>query len=1220
MKQRNNESTASTTNRNTFRLILFGLIVSSMILLTGYSVFAEEMDREKIRVGFFDFDGYHMQENNGERSGYGYELIQMLGQYNNWDFEYVGFDQTWAESQNMLSEGKIDILTSAQKTEEREKRFDFSSRPVGTSSIILTVRSDNNKILQGDYSTYDGMRVGMIYGNSRNLSFKDFAAKKGFTYQEVLFNSTAELKTALLEDQSIDAIVTSNLRKISKETIIEQFDARPFYIIVRKGNTALLDNINRALELMDNNTPGWQTALFDTYYSPENEAGIYFNSEEKYFLDDFQESGTVVKAAFNPDRVPYSYWDENGKAAGILITLFEKACAQIGLSFEYLPIHSREEYFTSYQKNEADILIDAVINYNIAEKYDYQLSDSVITTGTAKISLKNNSGTSDCIAELSNNPVQNMMDKLLEGEKIEACKSMDECVNAVLNGSCKATYLPTYSAQYYISKDAKNQLAYSIIPEIQEKFTIATSKRFPYTFGNILNKGMNSLSNDFIDDTIIAATEKIQDNVSLNAFIYDNPTFFSLCIAILISLISGVLFLLARNRTVIREKIQADKLARYMGYVCQANDKVLEIDLERNVGIRYEEKNGQLQTDEIQNPFEDESSLQSIIHPEDYAIVRNKFTLDKINDLIKNGGKIYLEFRTKFHEAEYHWYAYTIQGITRTAETPNNIILFKKDIDATKKEEEKQRRILQDALALAQHASMAKGDFLSRMSHEIRTPLNAIIGYLSIAKMPDSKQEKIIHCIDNSEIAATHLLNIINKVLDMSSIESGRMKIACEDFDLKKQISTITLIFYNQAKEKGVQFSAAINNLTEEWVVGDPLRLNQVLMNLLSNSVKFTPAGGVINLTVTQKDISNEMVYVVFIISDTGIGMSEEYQKKLFTPFEQENAETAKNFGGTGLGLSITKNLITMMNGSIEVESHKGKGTTFTVAVSFKQSVKNKNLRINQTDYSKIRALVVDDEQNECDYVKALLHRCNIKCDTVNSGAAAIKQIQRRKNTSFKYDICIMDWNMPQFNGVETAKRIRESCDPEIPIIIATAYDLSDIETEAKAAGVTKIISKPIFQSTLFDLLANVFGNYETTEAKAMPLVDLSGSRILLVEDNEMNLEIATDVLKRSGLIVETACNGKQAVDLFMAKTPGYYQSILMDIQMPIMDGYTATKTIRASQHPEAKSIPIIAMTANAFNEDVIEAISCGMNDHISKPVDFHKLFEVLVKYIKTTE
>lgn len=664
------------------------------------------------------------------------------------------------------------------------------------------------------------------------------------------------------------------------------------------------------------------------------------------------------------------------------------------------------------------------------------------------------------------------------------------------------------------------------------------------------------------------------------------------------------------------KKEKEDDFNRFMGYICMAEDGVEELDIAEHTITRYYLKDNELQQTTIPYPgmpFE-------LFHEEDREKAIEFYNEDQLKIMCENAQTSYWECRMKWNDAaEYRWCNVIVLGIPISEKNPFKVLVLIKDVNELKIKELEQRKALEDAFKLAEQGSQAKGSFLSKMSHEIRTPLNAIIGYLSIAKDAEGNIEKVKHCIDNSEIASKHLLQIINDVLDMSSIESGKMKIANEEFDLKKEITDITTIFYQNAKMKGIQFETHIDDLLEEWVIGDQLRLNQVLMNLLSNAVKFTPKDGQVILQVSQMDpeTENDKVYIQFAVRDNGIGMSEEYLSRLFQPFEQESAVTAQKYGGSGLGLSITKNLIYMMGGTIKVESKQNKGTTFTVTMHFEKSKDHAGLQLQMKDYSHVRVLVVDDMKDECSYIKAMLKRCGVKADSVTSGEEALRRLKGRIGSDYEYDMCILDWSMPEMNGVEVAAKIREEFGEKIPIIIATAYDVSEIIDEAKSVGVDKVIAKPLFQSTLFDILVSTFGKYDPEAGRdaTKKRVNVENVRVLLAEDNTMNMDIAVTILEKAGIKVDQAVNGQEAYDIFTSHEAGTYHMILMDVQMPILNGYEATRKIRESNHPEAKTIPIIAMTANAFAEDVAEALSKGMNAHIAKPVNYDKLFELLQKF-----
>ena len=516
-------------------------------------------------------------------------------------------------------------------------------------------------------------------------------------------------------------------------------------------------------------------------------------------------------------------------------------------------------------------------------------------------------------------------------------------------------------------------------------------------------------------------------------------------------------------------------------------------------------------------------------------------------------------------------------------------------------EEKHRNEILADALTVAENAGEAKSQFLSRVSHEMRTLLNAIIGFMQLAKEGgDTKEMDTYLC--NADIAAKQLLSVINDVLDMSSIESGKMKIAHSPFDFKQTIHAITNIYLPICQQKGLKYNTRILTPIDEWLIGDQLRLNQILMNLLSNAVKFTSSGQV-DLKISQYEIKEQEIFIRIEVTDTGCGMSEEMQERLFKPFEQENATTAQKYGGSGLGLSIVKNLVCMMDGAISVKSKQNEGSTFTVNIPFSK-YENSNMINLPNGIKSLHVLAVDDEENERKYISIILNRMGIWHSCVADGEEALEALSQAEDKNESFNICLIDWKMPHLNGVDTTKLIREKYGEDVIVIVVSAYEQNQANEIAKDAGANLFIAKPLFQSTLLDLFMNLTGGEIAKRKEEKRSYNFSGKRVLLAEDNAMNLMITERILKSFGVQCECAENGKLALDKFTNSEPGYYDVILMDIQMPKMNGYEAAKAIRNSSHIDAKSIPIIALTANAFNEDIARTLSSGMNAHVAKPID----------------
>ncbi|MBD5498313.1 MAG: response regulator [Lachnospiraceae bacterium] len=545
------------------------------------------------------------------------------------------------------------------------------------------------------------------------------------------------------------------------------------------------------------------------------------------------------------------------------------------------------------------------------------------------------------------------------------------------------------------------------------------------------------------------------------------------------------------------------------------------------------------------------------------------------------------------------------------------VMVVSRDITEQVRKQREQTQALQDALMQAQHANRAKTTFLSNMSHDIRTPMNAIIGFSTIAVSHIENKAQVLDCLQKVLSSSNHLLSLINDILDMSRIESGKVQIKEQECNISEQMHNLVNIIQPQIKAKQLELFIDTFEVANEDVIADPLKLNQVFINLLSNAVKYTPAGGTISFRIMQKTtFRHGYGDYTFIVKDNGIGMSPDFVEHIFEPFERESTVTQSGIQGTGLGMAITKNIVEMMGGTISVESEVGKGSTFTVELGLKlQDTEKTAQQIKELEG--LRALVVDDDFNTCDSVCKMLRQIGLRSEWTTSGREAVYRAGSAYKEGDSYHTYIIDWQMPGLSGVETTRQIRETVGNEAPIIILTAYDWTDIAEEAKAAGVTAFCAKPMFMSDLKTVLLAANNLLEKQEEiPEWTLADFSGKRILLVEDNELNREIAEEILGEAGFLVDTAPDGTDAVAIMEKAEENYYDAILMDVQMPIMDGYEATRTIRRLPRNDVKDLPIIAMTANALEEDKEAALMNGMNAHIAKPLDMDIFISVLKKFL----
>ena len=525
---------------------------------------------------------------------------------------------------------------------------------------------------------------------------------------------------------------------------------------------------------------------------------------------------------------------------------------------------------------------------------------------------------------------------------------------------------------------------------------------------------------------------------------------------------------------------------------------------------------------------------------------------------------------------------------------------------------------LSDAVAAAETANRAKSTFLSNMSHDIRTPMNAIIGFTTLAISNIDDKNRVKDYLTKTLASSNHLLSLINDVLDMSRIESGKIHLEEVEVNLSDVLHDLKTIVSGQVYAKQLEFYMDAMDVTDEDVYCDKTRLNQILLNLLSNAIKFTPAGGTVSVRVRQ--LAGKVRgcgQYEFRIKDNGIGMSQEFAQKIFEPFERERTSTVSRIQGTGLGMAITKNIVDMMGGTIKVQTAQGKGSEFIICLPMRTQAEHRPVE-KITELEGLKALVVDDDFNTCDSVTKMLVKVGMRAEWTLSGKEAVLRARQSIEMSDVYHAYIIDWRLPDMNGIEVTRQIRSLHD-DTPIIILTAYDWSDIEVEAKAAGVTAFCSKPMFMSDLRETLMSALGQNQTDAAQELlpqKDADFKGRQILLVEDNELNREIAQEILREYGFRVDTAENGAVAVEKVCTAAPGSYDLVLMDVQMPVMDGYTATRQIRALENPALAGVPILAMTANAFDEDRCNALESGMNGFLSKPIVIGDLVQELHKIL----
>ena len=926
--------------------ILMTMLLLTALLSLSASAAETVSQHERVRVGFFAMDGYHMMDKDGNRSGYGYDFLRLMARYWDVDYEYVGYDKSWEEMQRMLIDGEIDMVTSARRTPEREELFDFS-RPIGTNNGILTVRSDNSTIVEGKYSTYDGMRVALLRGNSRNDEFAEYARTKGFTYKSVYFDSAEEIAEAL-QNGTVDAIVTSSLRKMNNERILEKFGSSDFYVIVKKGNTELLNKINYAIDQMNAAEGSWKTTLYNKNYETTDTKNLEYTEEEKRIIAQYSKENPL-HVLCDPTRYPYSY-TENGEVKGILPDYFRKIADYAGLSYEFLVPATRDEYI-AYQSNKdaVNISIDARLDTdNYAETKEWGLTAPYITMRMARVTRRDFDGKIHVVTTVNQTASTSIEDVLAPGAEKLMCSTRQEMMEAVRDGKADAAFVYYYMAQAFVNSDTTGTMTYMPLEQPTFSYRMVVSSTENHALAGILTKAMYAMPDNLVEDLATQYTTYKATNLTLA----DTIRLHSVTAVAIIVFISwmAVALIVIVNRLQTRRKLQL-----------AAQQKAKEM--------------------------------------------------------------------------------------TVLAEQ-------------------------------AQAASKAKSTFQSNMSHDIRTPMNAIIGFTNIALHQDSVPE-MHNCLKKIEESSDHLLSLLNDVLDLSRIESGKVEFSPVPTNITAVTDSVIEIVRGMLLNRELNFEVHREPLQNPYVMTEPVRIREILVNILNNAVKFTKDGGTIRFDAGNRPGADaQHIVICYRIKDTGIGMSEDFQKKIFDEFAQEENGVRTQYKGTGLGMPISKKYIELMGGTITVDSRKGVGTTFTV---------------------------------------------------------------------------------------------------EIPMELTNAEKVEN--------------TKPLVQHN-----------------------DLKGIKVLLAEDNDLNAELATILLEDLGMTVTRAADGQEVVDLFAEHPAGTYDIILMDIMMPKMDGHQAAKAIREmyADRPDAEEIPIIALSANAFSEDVQASLDAGMNGHVSKPLNMEEVTKVI--------
>lgn len=1159
---------------------------------------------DSINIGFFAYPGYHNIDSNGEYSGYGYEFYEILSRFTNTDISYVGYELNWRDNLRLLNKGEIDILVCFDKTDEFDKEYLFSSNSIGYNSTRIVVSADDSSFSYKNYSTYVGKRYGYIVNNSDLDKFVSFCKQHNIPAEMVPFSDIEQMENALDDSDINGMVLSSNISLRDNQIVLDEFSRTPIYLMTTKANAELMTKIDDALDLLIKYEPELINTLSEKYFSSDL-AMINFTSEEISYINSHKEN--PIYATCNTNMEPICYF-EKGKFRGIIADYIDLIEEKTGLVIEV--VDSSDSAFIMNFK-PIDLYVDSIDDVLSKNEKDLRLTIPYLNLPISRIMLRDTSNydsvglSSDSFSEYCYRQNSD------ENTKIVYYSSTDDCVDGIIHGDVMAAYLPSYVSQLYLYKNYSGKLAMNNLPA-------AFSLSFGLTDKNddvlcsILNKVINSVSNDEIEDII--SLETIYDN---NAFsfirlIYENLALSFTVFTILLVLILSLIYLIIRSEYIRRERNSVERTINILRNAFLTNDIVGEIDLtnskDKIIYVYDIYKDSRTGLERIEKKLYEKSfdDIISHIHTEDKNDLYDILSDESCKNIIQSGLSKYIEIRYLPDKSnDYHYYAVSLQGLTPNKDHPNSIAIFVKNIDSVMKEEEEKKRTLTLALNTARHFSKVKSEFLTQMSHDLRTPMNAICGMSGIAQMSLENTAQVKKCLEQIDKSSEELIRIVDQILDMTNLEQGELKLTMEKVNLSKLLS-VTLSRFNEIRDKKKISLFISNSITHEIVETDKNRAEQLFYNILSNAFEYIQPEGKIDVILSESESAyNNKHFYNFTVTDNGYGMDEETLSKLFVPFERGNQ--FRYTTGTGLGMSIVKTIVDALGGVIKVESQEGKGTKVFVSVCLENDDDNSNL----DDFEALmgqKAIVISVDDSFIDKTKVFLKDMEIVPYVFENSIDAINNI---KSDTDKFVMIFMNTLMPISDDFDIVKSLREAFG-ELPVIIdATPFEFANYKVRAVDVGLDIFVNDNYSNSQLkLNFLDNYKKRYDTFIS--MKKKSGEGKRALVVEDVEINRIFASTIVEMKGFIVDSCENGKEAVDILNASEEGYYSLVLMDIQMPVMDGYKATDIIRSSDREYLKNIPIVAMSANAFAEDALKSKEHGMNEHISKPVDLSKFSKVI--------
>ena len=1202
--------------------ITFALV--ACISVAPVAAYADEADVKTVKVGYYENEVFQEgAQEDAIKTGYAYEYYRKISEYTGWRYEYVYGE--FGNLYQMLLDGKIDLLAGLAWKEDRTSLIGYPDLPMGSETYSLVKHSHDDEITANPTS-FSGKTIGVL--NSAMVDvLNQYLDTHHITAKVVTFDDYTSLFNAFRTNE-LDILAAEGDGAYGRDDaeVLTPFGTSEYYLCTSIEQPELLSELNDAQATLAAEEPNYLHSLSSKYY-PVSISARAFSTAEQEWLD----SHDSLRVGYLENYLPYSDTDEQGQVNGIVKDLIPEILTSLGISdidVDYIGYESYDTMIADMTDAEIDVAFPVGGGLYFSEENGVYQSIPVVSAPMELVHKGTyTEETTMQFAVNENNRMQYYFVRTnFPDAEITLYPSIDACLEAVVSGKASCTTLNGLRANDILKNSSYRDLAMHQLARNDDRC-------FGIEIGNegllkLLNRGINVVGGDYAQNISYRYTDALY-SYSLIDVIREHMALFG---TVILAVGFIIIYLLARDRRRTKRRMEEQEAAS-----AKLEEKNRELE---------ESRNELAETDEIISGagfgtwhilLEDGKkprmrgnakmmellgiSGKDLTEEETYDAWYSRIPPEETPSVQKSIGEM-LEGRLS--ENVYRW-NHPEKGImyvrcggeAKIVEEDRQLLQgYHSDVTDIVREDQAQQEALRNALATAEHANRAKTAFLNNMSHDIRTPMNAIVGFTALAASHIDNREQVRDYLGKISVSSQHLLSLINDVLDMSRIESGKMALEETEVHLPELIHDLRTITQANATAKQLELFIDTQDVVHEDIVTDKLRLSQVLLNIMANAIKFTPTGGTISFRMMEKkSTSDGIARYEFRIKDTGIGMSEEFQKTIFEAFTREKTSTVSGIQGTGLGMAISKNILDMMGGTIAVNSVEGKGSEFIVELPCK-------IAGNPVQYEPIpelnglRALIADDDTSTCLSVCSMLREIGMRPDWTNYGKEAVIRAKDALDNADEFKAYIIDWMMPDLNGIETVRRIRKVIGDTTPIIILTAYDWADIEDEAREAGVTAFCSKPLFMSELRNVMAKPFREPEQNGEEAKN-ANFGGKRVLLAEDNEMNQMIAEAILTEAGLLVDIAADGEIAVEMIKAEPAGYYDIVLMDIQMPNMDGYEASKRIRELPDSAKASIPIVAVTANAFEEDRKTAFDAGMNGHLAKPYDIPKMMEMLNQLIE---